>query len=1411
MSASNTTIDGIKIEILKGQANYGRWFRDFKAVATVKGVWELFEGTRDVLAEPTRPVKPDMRRTRSTREDSAAAFQRDEFKEALEDYSLNIQEYKLELADYESNAKQVRTARALLAATVEPSIRSATQSKDTPKGALDEIIDLCKMQDSRALDLAIIGLENLSLFKCTSMTDYFNRAQTFRQDIIDLGSPYTENQLKSKILRGLTTQYDNFVDHFHLVQDDPTVASASLKTTLSMLLAHESKLKERNSKPSSGEKRSSNRNNDKDGDKTKKPRPKCTYEPCKKWGHDEKDCRMKRDHEAAKGTNDKSKDSNSPKPGKDGNPGRRQIAAMTGSTDLSKLLKSFEEEADDILGLSVNTPASMSQILAPESNADPSFQFCRKDGEGLDQGGVEMGIQGIDCESVSSISLASGHQSIPSNPSMAMSSSSDISPNLWIADTAASTHIVNDRRLFSKFKSVDLSIGTAEKDTSLAIKGAGTAHITMLPETHEQVDFSLTQAAYAPSSTCNLLSLPMLALKANLHGTWDRTGITFLTQEGDVVGRAPMQDGLYQVQTAQCPEGACKSGLAAATTDFDDNVWKWHRKLGHLSWEGMRKLLKQSTGMTITDKQIVAKLKAICPVCATTRALVKIPRDPARRRYQKVGQLLVVDTWGPYPVEGPNGVKFALFVTDDALRNTWVDPFSTKDQIPGLLKARCKKMTKAHECHIQRVRFDNEFENTEIRQWARERGIEVEPSVPYGHHQVGTDERVHRTVRERASAMIQEQTMTGQITKIITERTTEMLRSTTVPEFLWPEALRHAVWLKNRSPTKAHKNKKTPFEALHGLLPDLTRERIWGSRAYVAVPTELRGPKLHAPRGWLGYFVGCESEHIYRIWHPDEKKVKRISAARIDDEEGTDDTHDHPSITDRAPHSQPQANEPTPRDSSDSDEESSADTNGSSAESDDEDSIADESVNDAMDEPPAHDTSNVPINNDLSHVSEDDDGPVDNDDLYGVSEDDDGPVVSKFFAKHGLIALARKRSRDELDEDLDQEEGPADRQSDNSDSDEWLTDDDMPSRQAAFPPPKYFSKRRYEGDCDRCTKLARRCDGNRPCSTCILVNTPKSCKDQTESTKSQIPAKVRVLRQGEAMPTHLKCSNCFRKGLNCYKTDPNGPCTGCNIRGSCLPQSAPGNLKSTHDIPPREDRCARCFTKKRLCSTKRPCHYCQKDQVECTPRVPRKKGVPKEQKCHRCARENRRCDNVIPCETCKEANRRCKPQDSKKLPKCYGCGTGAHCDRNKPCGTCIRRKRKHCRYRSDDLLSTQAYPIDVDKAQDEDDDECRQCRDHKRNCNGTEPCYRYVRHREPVCSYVRRDGMVETYRARQFFTLNDENEIIRDESQIPQPQALLTEHKRELGRAAAARRKDRATAIAANSEDKSENKAKDSA
>jgi hypothetical protein len=88
----------------------------------------------------------------------------------------------------------------------------------------------------------------------------------------------------------------------------------------------------------------------------------------------------------------------------------------------------------------------------------------------------------------------------------------------------------------------------------------------------------------------------------------------------------------------------------------------------------------------------------------------------------------------------------------------------------------------------------------------RDNNIEWEKSYAYAHHQQGMAERLNRT-----------------ITAII--RT--LLLDTNIPSALWTELAHTAVYLRNRSPTRALKD-KTPYEAYWGEKPNIEHLRAIG-------------------------------------------------------------------------------------------------------------------------------------------------------------------------------------------------------------------------------------------------------------------------------------------------------------------------------------------------------------------------------------------------------------------------------------------------------------------------------------------------------------------------------------------------------------------------------------------------------
>ena len=350
---------------------------------------------------------------------------------------------------------------------------------------------------------------------------------------------------------------------------------------------------------------------------------------------------------------------------------------------------------------------------------------------------------------------------------------------------------MNDKKIFTTFQKFDLNIETIFKKINLVIQEIDDAIITTIIK-KKCVNILLTEIVYVFTNTCNFFFLSMLIEKTNFHEIWNDRDITIFTKKDNLVEKIKFSNELYQLRFVQ-DNISFSNSLVATITNFDDIVWLWHRRLNHMSWKNMKKLFKQSIDMNFIDKQIRVKLKIICFICVTTKALNKISRNFARRRYKNIDDFVVFDIWKRYFIVEINEIQHVIFDTNDACRRTWIKFYFDKKVISNLLKIICKNIKITYDTRVKRIRIDNEFLTNKIKFWTQKNDIELEFSAFYAHNQVDTIERINKTMRKKASAMIQNLNMFDRIINIITTRATEMLRFTTISEFLWSETIKHAV------------------------------------------------------------------------------------------------------------------------------------------------------------------------------------------------------------------------------------------------------------------------------------------------------------------------------------------------------------------------------------------------------------------------------------------------------------------------------------------------------------------------------------------------------------------------------------------------------------------------------------------
>jgi hypothetical protein len=144
---------------------------------------------------------------------------------------------------------------------------------------------------------------------------------------------------------------------------------------------------------------------------------------------------------------------------------------------------------------------------------------------------------------------------------------------------------------------------------------------------------------------------------------------------------------------------------------------------------------------------------------------------------------------------------------------------------------------------LKAVRTDNggEYLNKNLQEYFAGKGVVHQTTTPYTPEQNGAAERLNRVLEERVRAM---------------------LIGAGLKKELWAEAVVTANYIRNRSPHA--RTVKVPWELFYGHKPDVSGLRVFGARAFVLTPKQLRSKldPVSQPGVFVGYSVNSKA---YRV------------------------------------------------------------------------------------------------------------------------------------------------------------------------------------------------------------------------------------------------------------------------------------------------------------------------------------------------------------------------------------------------------------------------------------------------------------------------------------------------------------------------------------------------------------------
>ncbi|WCJ22400.1 Retrovirus-related Pol polyprotein from transposon RE1 [Euphorbia peplus] len=347
----------------------------------------------------------------------------------------------------------------------------------------------------------------------------------------------------------------------------------------------------------------------------------------------------------------------------------------------------------------------------------------------------------------------------------------------WVVDSGATTHMTYDMNML-------YDVRPLSDPKKMYLPSGEVKLVELMGKVDVVPGFTLMQVLYVPTFHFHLMSVSQLLQDQQVKVQFVDDKCVLLSKSGSIVAVALLQQGLYYLCPNEFQNSTHRGLMAASTEGFTSaNVELWHKRLGHMSKEKLGHIHKYAK---------VCSTLASCDVCLRSKQVSSAFGHSSIKILQPF-DLVHMDCWGPYQQVSCSGDKYY--------------------QVSQLIAAFVAMIGTQFEKKIKVIRTDNgtEFIGFATHYVFQSNGILHQRTCPHTPQQNGVVERRHRSLTSIARALLKE----GHL-----------------PVKFWGEAILHAAILLNVSPTPVLKW-KSPYEVLHGKLPNYSQFKVFGCSGYV--------------------------------------------------------------------------------------------------------------------------------------------------------------------------------------------------------------------------------------------------------------------------------------------------------------------------------------------------------------------------------------------------------------------------------------------------------------------------------------------------------------------------------------------------------------------------------------------------
>ncbi|GJR11616.1 putative ribonuclease H-like domain-containing protein [Tanacetum coccineum] len=275
-----------------------------------------------------------------------------------------------------------------------------------------------------------------------------------------------------------------------------------------------------------------------------------------------------------------------------------------------------------------------------------------------------------------------------------------------VIDSGCSRHMTGNMSYLTEYEEVDrgyVALGGNPKGGKITRKG-----------TIKTGNLDFKNVYFVRELKFNLFSISQMCDKKNSVLFNDTECIVLspnfkLIDESQVLLRVPRKNNMYSVDLKNIVSKRGLTCLFAKATSDESKLW--HRRLGHLNFKTMNKLVKRNLVRGLPFK--LFENDQTCVACQKGKQHRASCKSKTENSISLPLHLLHMDLFGPTFVKSLMKKIYCLVVTDDFSRFTWVFFLATKDETSGILKSFITGIENLVDHKVKVIRCDNgtEFKN----------------------------------------------------------------------------------------------------------------------------------------------------------------------------------------------------------------------------------------------------------------------------------------------------------------------------------------------------------------------------------------------------------------------------------------------------------------------------------------------------------------------------------------------------------------------------------------------------------------------------------------------------------------------------------------------------------------------------